>query len=203
MAGWQVRRAPCRALMSGCARLLTLCQVATCQHPLLMRANEFWCFLGIHGCSHHRALEIHPHEVLHWLRGCHLRDQPVLVLAHVRATCDRHSQRYGGRLGQFGWWVDTSFHAIPQPQGRMDGGSSILRPLIGRSSITWLGFLTHWIRELPCRRPGLMLGSHASRKLIFLKLPALSPHLMWCIASKHPDGLQRWRVGAKTGLTLA
>ena len=35
------------------------------------RANEFWCFLGIHGCSHRRALELHPHQVLHWLRGCH------------------------------------------------------------------------------------------------------------------------------------
>ena len=40
---------------------------------------------GFHGSSDHCALELHPHQVLHWLRRGHLRYQPVLVLAHVRS----------------------------------------------------------------------------------------------------------------------
>ncbi|CAE7518009.1 crnA, partial [Symbiodinium pilosum] len=30
-----------------------------------MRADELWRFLGFHGSSHHRTLELHPHQVLH------------------------------------------------------------------------------------------------------------------------------------------
>ena len=92
---------------------------------------------------------------------------------------------------------------ISQPQGPMAGGSSTLKPLVGCNSVSSLGFFgfvgsesSHAGSWVSCSAHLHLEGEYA------LKPPVLSPYLLWCIAPGHPDGLQRWRLGAKTGLTL-
>mmetsp|Transcript_66613 Transcript_66613/g.150404 ORF Transcript_66613/g.150404 Transcript_66613/m.150404 type:complete len:284 (-) Transcript_66613:678-1529(-) len=75
-------------------------------------AHVFRCLLGSHICHHLERLQSNYNPDDDWVRWSHLRDQPVLVLAHVLASGGGYCQCHGSRLGQPRWRCDSDIRGV-------------------------------------------------------------------------------------------